>query len=338
MTFVNVHSPVFRLTLWYVLLIMAISVMFSVFIYRLTAFQVQQSFPARPRFYIEFGSHFSPPLDDRVAELFENRYREVMERLKASLLLLNAGVLGTGALASYFLAKRTLRPIENALDQQRRFAADASHELRTPLAAMKTEIEVSLHDKTQTDHTQVLKSNLEEISKLEYLSTSLLQLARHEDEQQRPVKERVQVSEFVEDAYRRVSALAEKKHITIVRNAPTGAVLGNRAGLADLLVILLDNAIKYSPDNSTVHIHGSLTRQHLVLNVTDHGTGVAAKDLPHIFERFYRVDTSRSKKRTDGYGLGLSIAQQIVDLHSGSIIAESTEGKGTTIIVTLPRA
>lgn len=332
------RSPVVRLTVWYVLIIMVISIAFSSVIYRMTAQQVRAGLPPRERFFLDYGDQFGPPYDQRVADLFEQRYEYVTAHLRNVLILLNLSVLAGATLASYFLAKRTLRPIENALSEQRTFTADASHELRTPLAAMKTEIEVALHGSDPESHAKTLASNLEEISKLEHLSTSLLSLARHEDESRNVPFAPVHLDQVIAAAQSRVDALATKKHIAISVDGVSGMVLGDLQTLTDLFVILLDNAVKYSPEKTIIAIHGAWSKRHASIAIADHGVGIPSADLPHVFKRFYRSDASRSKADADGYGLGLSIAKQIVDRHHGTITIDSAEHHGTTVHLILPRA
>jgi len=333
-----ISSPVFRLTVWYVLIIMVISIGFSSVIYRMTAQQVREGLPPREQFMNDFGNQFGDPYSQRISDLFQDRYEYVTSHLRNTLILLNLSVLIGASLASYFLAKRTLKPIEDALDEQRSFTADASHELRTPLAAMKTEIEVALHGKNSDDHAQVLSSNLEEIGKLERLSTSLLTLARNENGAHPVQSSPVELRKAVDGAYGRVEALAARKRITIERTGIYGVIHGDESALTDLLVIVLDNAVKYSPERSKVTVHGTVSKRHAMISVTDHGIGIPAADLPHVFRRFYRSDASRSKQKTDGYGLGLSIAKQIIDRHRGSITIDSTEHTGTAVQIVFPRS
>lgn len=331
------RSPVVRLTIWYVLIIMAISVFFSAIIYQQTTASFRASFLPHEQVLRTIDPRFRPLFEHDIRELFEERYEVVAVRVRTQLFLLNLGVLACGSVASYFLAKRTLRPIEDALDEQRRFVADASHELRTPLAAMKTEIEVALRRPDPSAHAAVLHSNLEEIGKLERLSSSLLTLARHEDERQRPTFAPVPLASVIDTAWKRVEPLAHRKKITIERDGLTGIVNGDDARLAELFVILLDNAVKYSHAQSVVRVHGVWSRRHATVMVTDQGVGIAPADLPHVFRRFYRADASRSKQGTDGYGLGLAIAKQTAEHHGGTMAIASTHGTGTTVTVVLPR-
>lgn len=332
------REPVVRLTLWYVLLIMAVSVMFSSIIYHTTLQQVRSSLPPRTMFFRVYGDMFPSLHEERIAELFESKYASVVRQLRFSLVMLNLAVLVGGTLASYFLAKRTLRPIQDALDEQRRFVADASHELRTPLTAMKAEIEVALHAKDPKEDRRALVSTLEEVGKLERLTTSLLTLARHGNEDRRLTQTTFDFSKSVTDAAGRIEPLAKRRRITIAREGLPGTITGDSERLTDLFTILLDNAVKYSNEGATVLIRWSWTPSHLGVSVSDEGIGIPEADLPHVFTRFYRVDPSRSKRHTDGYGLGLSIAKQIIDEHRGSVTISSVLGKGTTVRMTLPRS
>lgn len=334
----SLRSPILRLTFWYVLIIMAISIMFSAIIYRQTIDQFRANFLPRQRFIQTSNPHFAPLYDPGVSSLFTEWYEEVAAGIRIRLLLLNVIVFGFASVASYFLAKRTLRPIEVALDDQRRFTADASHELRTPLAAMKAEIEVALKENNPSEHRRVLGSTLEEVGKLEHLSSSLLHLARHEQEQHEPLTEEVKFSNVLEQTLRRVEPVARRKGITIERQGDDAIIIGDPLRLVDLLVIILDNAIKYSPEQSEIQFATTATKKLLTITVTDQGVGIPATDLPHVFRRFYRADASRSKNNAHGYGLGLAIAKHIVERHHGTIVITSEEGKGTSVVVTLPSA
>lgn len=334
------RTPVFRLTLWYVAIVMVISMGFSVFIYNQTATQLRQDFIPRGRVMMDIGDPFTGSIRDRVQELFEQQYDVATDHLRARLIIINLFVLGAATLASYFLAKRTLWPIEESLEEQRRFTADASHELRTPLTAMRSEIEVALRNANTKpeEHADILRSNLEEIHRLEQLSRGLLRLARSEVDAKGVTWETVPVSAVVDDAIRQVMPHADKKHITIDRVDIAGSWRGDKHSFVELLVILLDNAIKYSDAQTTVRIAGESSGRNVSVRVQDHGIGIKASDLPHIFDRFYRADSSRTKNTVDGYGLGLPIAKQITERFDGKIAVASTIDEGSTFTLTFPRA
>ncbi len=201
---------------------------------------------------------------------------------------------------------------------------------------MKSEIEVGLRDKqlSATEAKELLESNLEEVAKLEALTNGLLKLARQDaDLPDLPVDLAV-VAELAAD---RLAKQAEQRDVTIRRDVPSLTITGDQTSLVELVVVLIDNAIKYSPDDSTITIGGRRAGRVAQLWVRDEGQGIKGVDVPHIFDRFYRADTSRSRERVGGYGLGLSIARQIAMLHGGAIEVQSVPGQGSLFTVTLPR-
>jgi signal transduction histidine kinase len=249
----------------------------------------------------------------------------------------NVAVLGTGAAGSYFLARRTLEPVEAALESQTRFSSDAAHELRTPLTIMQSEIEVGLRDKhaTKASHSALLQSNLDEIYHMRTLTDRLMMLANQEDIAIAPTSLEAVAIEAVTHSI----ALAQTKSIGIDNTVNNITVVGNSASLTDALAILLENAIKYSPKKSTIRLSATTKGKTALLQVSDGGPGIAAEDLPHIFDRLYRGDTSRSSQNVAGHGLGLSIARQIITAHKGRIEAANIpNGKGAVFTITLPLA
>lgn len=252
------------------------------------------------------------------------------------LLGLNLGALLIGSVLSYYLARRTLQPMEAAMDAQARFASDASHELRTPLTVMQAEIEVVLKksDLSMDRAKAALRSNYQEVTRLKQLSEGLLRLAHAPQHDNTFLS--VNLDEIVNDAMNQLLKSAQAKHITIDDAVPRLSIQGDRQSLVQVLVILLDNAIKYSPQGCAVHIEGRAQGKYILLSVRDEGPGIRATDLPHIFERFYRADPSRSTHKVNGYGLGLSIAQKIVQQHRGDISVISTLGQGATFTLKLP--
>jgi signal transduction histidine kinase len=331
-------AAVVRLTLWYLLLIMLLSVGFSVALYRVSTRELdinQQQLESllEQRFF----PGLRPPADFQ--QYSQARLQQVVksrERIRWNLAYFNLVILLAGGAASYFLARRTLQPIEQSVEAQARFTSDASHELRTPLTAIKSEIEVAMRDKNLTlrEAKELLASNLEEVDRLEALSAGLLKLAQNDT---RPPSLPCKVAEIAEEAEQRVSTAARQRGIVIEREMGAEVVSGDQWSLVELLSILLDNAIKYSPDDSKITVSSSTQHaRYIAISVQDKGTGIAATDLPRIFERFYRADRSRTKGTTPGYGLGLSIAKKIADIHRGSIEVKSTLGNGSIFTVLLP--
>ena len=332
------HSATFKLTLWYVAIIMAISLLFSIVIYSTSVRELEQSFRRETIFY-QLGGRIAPPSDDLGGvKTPQQLYDRAQHRLQLNLVIINAGILILAGGASYFLARRTLEPIEVALEAQGRFAADASHELRTPLTAMKAEIEVALRGKElpKAEARELLQSNLEEIDKLESLSAGLLKLAQQD--QQTIAGTPVDIKDVMQTVRARLSSVIKARNVTINDQTTAIHVMGDRESLVELVTILVDNAIKYSPTGSTVTLTSQQHGHSVQVAVRDHGQGIRANDIPHIFDRFYRADTSRSRQNVEGYGLGLSIAQKIADLHGGAIEVSSKPDEGSTFMVKLPAA
>lgn len=332
------QSATFRLTLWYLAIIMAISILFSVVIYGTSEQELRQSYHRESMIY-QLGPGFRLNLNDNLGNATpEDLFNDAKTRLKLNLVIINAGILILAGGASFVLARRTLSPIEAALEAQGRFAADASHELRTPLTAMKSEIEVALRGRELSggEARQLLESNLEEIAKLEALSTGLLRLAQQDG--QTIAKSPVNLGEASGAAIKRLSAAAKKQDVQIDNKIGDLTAGGDRDSIVELLAILIDNAIKYSPAKSKITL-GATTHGHWAhITVRDEGQGIKALDIPRIFDRFYRADSSRSKQQIAGYGLGLSIAKKIADLHGGTIEVTSRPGKGSVFTVKLPKS
>lgn len=332
------RSATLKLTVGYTLIIMAISVFFSFSVYQLSLRQ----FRAQAEREIGVFRNFGVPeqfLPDDVTSVRENILHEFTSHAVGELVFFNLIILVVAGTGSYFLARRTLRPIEQSVEAQRQFTADASHELRTPLTAMKTEIEVAMRNPAFNSENAktLLRSNLEEIDALTDLSDSLLRLARYEESNGLAFSP-VGVSSVLAEAHGRVSPHTKKKRITIEVRPTSDSVLGDQQALVELFVILLDNAIKYSGAESSVSAWAERAGHSVRIYVRDHGQGIRAVDIPRIFDRFYRADQSRSRQHVHGYGLGLAIAKAIVTRHHGQIDVRSVPDEGTTLSVTLSSA
>ncbi|MGB3023557.1 MAG: HAMP domain-containing sensor histidine kinase [Candidatus Saccharimonadales bacterium] len=320
-----------RLTAWYMAILMVISLLFSLVLYRVASDEFGRALgPRRPgetRIFIE---------DDTVVMLRQRRIDDSNARLIGNLVFFNVVVLIGGGALSYLLAKRTLRPIQETLEAQARFSSDAAHELRTPLAVMQTETEVELRDKksTKASHAETLQSNLDEVHRLRTLTDRLLLLANNQD---MPLTT-VQIEDVAVEAVNRSVAIAQAKNIAIDNTISPALVTANVESLTDVLTILIDNAIKYSPTGSTIRLTSEVKDKIVELAVIDEGIGIAENDLPRVFDRFYRADQSRSKLNVEGHGLGLSIAKRHIEQQRGEVTVVSTEGKGTTFYLRLPKA
>jgi signal transduction histidine kinase len=327
---------------------MAISISFSAFIYFGATREFDRVLRVQ-RYRIEHPDIRSRifqivPWDQDIIELPPPSDPQVIEsariRVLEGLSVINLIILFFSTLSGYFLAGRTLRPIKNMIDEQNRFIADASHELNTPLTSLKTSIEVNLRDKdfNLSKAKDVLASNLEDVNNLQFLSTELIQLTQYQNKNSIFQFEKFYLSDVAQEAVAKVKSLAKKKNILISLHVPKIQIVGEKRSMTELFTILLDNAIKYSPNKKTVVVDAKKIDSKAKIFVKDNGVGIEKKDLPHIFDRFYRVDKSRTKQKVVGYGLGLSIAKRIVGLHKGTIEVESVIGKGTTFILVFPTA
>lgn len=319
------------LGLTYLAIIMVLSIGFSIIFYNTS--------------YHELGKQLPPARFDKLMldtpTLLAFLHQQIATDrhvLLDHLVFINIGALLFGAVVSYLLARQALEPIEEAMETQSRFTSDASHELRTPLAAIQAENEVALRSKdlTLVRAKELLASNLEEAVKLKELSEALLRLAQkdHKDVPLTPVS----LADVATEAVNHVVKSAQRKEIAMQDTVPQIMVRAELQHLTQAVAIFLDNAIKYSSEKSTVYITAETKGKFGYIHVRDEGIGIPAATLPHIFDRFYRVDTSRTKQGGSGYGLGLSIARSIVDQLEGEIIVRSTPKKGTTFSIKLPLA
>ena len=329
-------SATMKLTIWYLMIIMAISLVFSAIIFEVSTNEVSNRLESL-QLRLEGNANVILPGTFSLNDVRQRQTTEAEFSIFFGLLYINLAILGIGGIGGYLLARKTLQPIEAAHEAQSRFTSDASHELKTPLAVMKSEIEVALHDEktSKSEMKELLESNLEEVDKLTNLSQALLQLSRL-DYSDIPRNQRVDVLDAMHAAMQ--SHGNDGKRV-VVAQAPKPIIIdGNQTMIRDLCNILIDNALQYSPARS--HVQASITSngRTCTLSVSNEGKGIAATDLPHIFDRFYRADRSRSSAiTTKGYGLGLSLAKKIVDFHDGTITVQSNPGKLTTFTVSLPQ-
>jgi len=276
------------------------------------------------------------------AEELNKQLKERTAGIKATLMqrlvTLNVAALIGGSVLSFYLARRTLRPIEAAVEAQNRFASDASHEFRTPLTIMLAETEVVLNkrDLSLERAKRALRSNYQELVRLRELSEGLLQLAQSTRPTPAHELATVTLDETINDAVNQVLKLAQTKRIAIRADAPKMLVKGDARSILQTLTILLDNAIKYSPNGSTISIDCREDHTYAYISINDEGPGIAPEELPHIFERFYRADKARSEQKA-GYGLGLTIAKRLTEQYGGHITVQSTLKKGSTFTIKLPK-
>lgn len=327
------NSTVGRLTASYFAIIVVLTLVFSLVIFSIAASRLEG--PGRSQYG---GSAYERIMRERTEELFQERAAAAKLDLFLSLVLFNILIDTVGAVLSYYLARRTLEPIEAALAAQAQFVSDASHELRTPLTALQTTNEVALRKKTLklAEAKIILQQNVDEVVKLRTLSNALLGLAGKKRELS--ARESANLQDVVTDAMQPIVPVAQQKNIGIEDGVENITLALHRTNVEQITRILLDNAIKYSSDGSTVHISTQRFKHYVRLMVSDEGIGIADDQKDKIFDRFYRVDSARTKVATDGYGLGLAIAASLVEGTGMRLeLMDSRPGKGSTFALEIPR-
>ncbi len=326
-----------KLTASYVLILLLIILLFSFVLYRGAVGELQRSLRTQALRFVPRYDRLVPM--SIVNEPDEEVFEAARTRLLIQLIGIDTAIFAFSTAASYILAGRTLKPIQDAMEKQKQFVSDASHELRTPLTAMRTEIEVMLREKKieTADARKILESNLEEIDKMRALSDYLLKLTSLDTADHALKLEHVNLTTILETAVKHTDHLAREKQITVDSSEllATQSVIGNKVSLIELFTILLDNAIKYSHEHGSIEVALHPSKKHILVEVIDHGIGIRASELPYIFNRFYRADSSRNKKKVDGFGLGLAIAKTIVVQNAGRISVASEVNTGTIFKVTL---
>ncbi len=271
----------------------------------------------------------------RRLEVAENNARVV-------LLTVLAGLVLTGVALAYIIARNTREKqliaarLAQALQSKNDFIADASHELRTPLTVLRANAEVGLSLERNCVHTELLEEIVRESERMTRLVEDLLFLARSDSDSVPLEPEPIPIEPFLAELAERANILARQYDTAFRRqlNARGYAIL-DRVRIEQVVLILVDNAAKYSAPGVPVTLRSGTENGYLVIEVIDRGPGIPPADLERIFERFYRVDKARSRKQ-GGTGLGLSIAKSIVEGHGGRIEAESRLEQGTTMRFYLP--
>lgn len=332
------QSATLKLTAWYLAILLTISITFSIVIYQLNyreiSFRLEnlQHILINDSLYVIQGSDNNPSLGYGPNSPLMIQSNQAAGQMIISLFYINLVILVAGGLGSYFLARRTLKPIEESLEAQTRFTSDASHELRTPLAAMKAELEVNLRDThlSELESRELLESNLEEVNKLIGLTQMLLQLSRMDFDKLE--REPVDIVQLLNEKMKTYKNVSKRFDITARKKAVASA---NEPAISELMGVLIDNALKYSPKGSKITIRVFVKRLMVGFEIHNTGEPIPEDKLMKIFDRFYRLDSSRTNGSVNGYGLGLSIAKKIINIHHGDLQVSSNEN-GTTFTFYLP--
>lgn len=256
-----------------------------------------------------------------------------MDNIANILILATVILILISIVVSYILSKRNIKPIIEMYNKQTEFVQNASHELRTPLTIIQAKQELLLKNPNEKiiDRSEDINLTLKETRRLTKMIKELMDLARADEGIYKIEKEDINIDNLINDVispYKDLANLQNKQFNLDLNYKKT--IKGNRNKLTELLIIILDNAIKYTAENDKIEIKTSVKDRKCLIEIVDTGIGVDEKDINYIFDRFYRADKARSKE-TGGTGLGLSIAQTIVKMHDGTIKAIKTEPKGLTI-------
>lgn len=281
------------------------------------------------------GSRTGPALL-QVGRTLDDQDR-VLGLFLTGLILLGSIVFIVFSLGGWLLSGRTIGPAQKAWDQQQAFVANASHELRTPLTILRATAELHLRLPEANQPSERFQSILDECDYMNRLVDDLLLLSRLDSHRLVFQREPIMLAEFLYEAQEQVLPLAEKKGITLVLGKSEGTILGDPIRMRQVLLILLDNALRYTPVGGKIQLEASQKAKQVTICVVDTGVGVPAEHLPHLFERFYQVPRSNIGEGKNN-GLGLSIANALVEAQGGKITLQSQEGIGTQVFLTFSAA
>ena len=288
----------------------------------------------------------SMPMYDDAGELvgvmqYARSLREIRDnvnRLLFVLLPLGLGALGLAAFGGLYMAGRAVRPVRDSFDKQRAFVADASHELKTPLTLIRADTEVVLYrGRVDPDDRKLIEHVLAETDRMDAVLSDLLLVARLDasklEVSTEPFDLSVVLSESVERFRLRVSAKDINLEIQTTGQLP---VRGDPKRTGQILAVLLDNAVRFTPSGGRITVDGQLQAGWAEVSVRDTGPGIAPEHLPRIFDRFYRAEEARTRK-SGGTGLGLAIARDLAHAQKGNLYAENVKGGGTVFRLVLPK-
>jgi signal transduction histidine kinase len=291
-------------------------------------------------FYLSFGYILKSTIENDFPDAHDQGDQamiQIMNDTRNGVVIIDVIAFVLTGIFSYGLAGKTLEPIKKTLNAQKAFSSNASHELRTPLAVMKSDCEVALRN-PKTDNAEmrnVIQSNLEEVDRMGQMVENLLKLSRLETKND-SFSQRINVSEIVAEAAARIKILADFKDIQLkIEKNRQLEIAGSHEYLELLFFNLLQNAVNYNKPNGEVQVKYVQEENIVKIIIEDTGVGIDSKDLPHIFERFYKADKNRAQN-TSGAGIGLSIVKEIAEKHQGKAEIKSDPGAGTRITVSFP--
>jgi two-component system sensor histidine kinase CiaH len=265
-----------------------------------------------------------------------HQYDESVSTVQRDTLIASAVGLAASVLITLVVVGRAMRPIRRSLRRQRDFVSDAAHELRTPVAIVRTAAELGLESGATVEQQAALEQALAESVHLARLVDDLALLAHADSGVLSLERQEMDLAAMVRDAVSGIELLAAEREVTLSTEAPQSVmIVGDWVRLRQLVLILLDNALKHTPDGGTIAVRMRMHGGRVVLEVQDSGSGIEPKDLPQLYDRFYRGARERGLA---GGGLGLAIGRWIAQAHGGKIGAANVAPHGAKFTVTLPRS
>ena len=277
----------------------------------------------------------APPVI-QVGRLLHDQDR-VLSQFLMGLLIVGGSISILLGVTSWWLSGRSLRPAQRAWEQQQVFVSNASHELRTPLTLIRATADYGLRSQAGASESDLYQDILQECDYMGRLVDDLLLLSRLDTQRLALKKERILLPGLLEDTRRQVARLAQEKGVELTLNGVEGQVWGDPTRLRQTLLILLENALRFTPPGAGITIETARHGKLVEISVTDQGSGIAPEHLSHVFERFYQVNPN-AEGQSRSNGLGLSIAKGLIEAQGGKIQLESQIGKGTRLRVYLPNA
>src|SRR3989344_3878066 len=333
-------STKLKLTAWYLLIIMIITLSFSGFVYIGVKNAAQRALELQS---VRIERHFMNfKLDGRFERPFPRFDNEALSEICRKTLLILAGINGvifvSVGILGYLLAGYTLKPVEEMIKKQKRFISDAAHELKTPLTAIKTDLEVTLRNKDLNldEAKNSMYSAIEETDKLYYFSNKLLKQSKYQSGFVNEKMEKTDLDKLLINVISKMEKLSEEKHIRIISKLIQVKINAHKESLEQVFNNLIENAIKFSKPEQNIEVNLYTSEGYAKIEIIDYGIGIGDNDLPYIFEPFYQADKSRSKEIHKGYGLGLAISKEIVEKHGGTIEVQSKINEETKFTIKLP--
>ena len=235
--------------------------------------------------------------------------------------------------ASYWLAGRSLRPAQHAWHQQQTFVTNASHELRAPLTLIRASADVARRTTSDSSSHELLDDILQECDHMARLVDDLLTMSQLDARALPFHNERIELQPFLDSIARKIDRVASERGIFFTTAVTEGTIHGDPTRLRQVILIIIDNALRHTPSGGTISLETEVQRDHMRILIKDTGNGIVPEHLPHLFERFYRVDSTRTEP--DGTGIGLSLALALMRAQNGDIHITSRLGEGTCVTLLL---